>query len=81
MARMRLTVISAGGLALLALLAGCAQDAPPKGTAVAASGTPVALPAQPVTPGRGDVETLQQGRRQDAQVINDANKALGVVRP
>jgi len=59
-------------------LSGCASEpAPQQVASVQPSGAP-ATAAQPDTR-PSDIQTLQQDRKQDAQVISDAQKALGAV--
>lgn len=77
--RIPITIATIASLA--AVLAGCASE-PEQAKQAAAAPSPI----EAAGPGlartnteQSDAKTLQAGRAQDANVINDANKAVGVL--
>lgn len=79
MNRTTVRVITALALIAAPLLSGCGNDPAPQQVASAqpsvASAPAVAQPGSRPS----DIQSLQQDRKQDAQVIRDAQKAVGVM--
>jgi uncharacterized lipoprotein len=78
MRRIRLRILTALSMVAAHFLSGCASDPAPQQVAsvqqvaaAPAGGQPASRPS--------DIQSLQQDRKQDAQVISDAQKALGAV--
>ena len=79
MNRIRLRIITALSMVAAHFLSGCASDPARQQVASAqpaAASAPAGAPAASRPP---DIQSLQQDRKQDAQVISDAQKALGAV--
>lgn len=78
MTRKALLLAIALSLTVAPWISGCAGDAEPQKVA-SANGQTAPSPAPQPAARPSDIQSLQQDRKQDAQVISDAQKAVGAL--